>query len=211
MSTYGQPKFPIPKKKSIQEVLKFIQTQIDEFRKKCIKEGINLEDKLTQELCILLERHSRNQGKIFQFQSQYIEHGLKTSVDIGVILVKGYSSKAFLTLEAKRLPPTNHRDYVQGRTGGIERYKLNQHGKNLQRGVLIGYVQKNTFKYWFKEINKWIDEKIYSGNQKKIKWTTGDKLNKKKINTNVAIFESNNSRVISKNIILTHIWILMYD
>lgn len=80
-------------------------------------------------------------------------------------------------IEAKRLPPPDRtgedrsREYVVGmwkqkynprklRTGGIERFKEGDHGADLNRAAMVGFVQRKDFEHWHGAINGWIDELI---------------------------------------------------
>ena len=62
--------------------------------------------------------------------------------------------EALFVVEAKRLPApyrkSREKEYVIGETnnGGIERYKTEKHGKRFSRGGMLGFVEKQTFRYW---------------------------------------------------------------
>lgn len=60
--------------------------------------------------------------------------------------------------------------------GGVERFKLELHAKNLKESAIIGYIQKNNISYWQKTINSWVDELVKNSNHPDILWTEKDKL-----------------------------------
>jgi len=99
--------------------------------------------------------------------------------DIGVMLGNKMASttNSFFHIECKRLPArkkTVEREYVQGKLGGIQRFKEGNHGKGLKYSAMIGYVQSNSFEYWYLNINSWIEELIPSENT--LNWSASDKL-----------------------------------
>jgi hypothetical protein len=70
---------------------------------------------------------------------------------------------ALFVVESKRLPPPSkkarEKEYVIGENnnGGIERYKIEKHGKGFCECGMLGFVEKQTFQYWQKTINLWIE------------------------------------------------------
>ncbi len=54
------------------------------------------------------------------------------------------------------MPKNREKEYVLGdnltklSTGGIERFKNDVHGVNLDHSAIIGYVQNENGKYWYK-------------------------------------------------------------
>lgn len=99
--------------------------------------------------------------------------------DIGVMLGNKIvsSTNSFFHIECKRLPARDEkaeREYVQGKLGGIQRFKEGNHGGALKYSAMIGYVQSNTLEHWYLNINSWIDELITSENI--LNWNANDKL-----------------------------------
>lgn len=99
--------------------------------------------------------------------------------DIGVMLGNKMASttNSFFHIECKRLPSRagHEREYVQGKLGGIQRFKEGNHGNGLNYSAMVGYVQSNTFENWYLNVNSWIDELITSNNV--LNWNADDKLN----------------------------------
>jgi len=67
-------------------------------------------------------------------------------------------------IECKRLPTPETRDereYVvteERILGGIQRFKMGFHGADHAFAAMIGYVQKESFPHWLKQINGWIGD-----------------------------------------------------
>ncbi|MGB1206327.1 MAG: hypothetical protein ACPG5B_11805 [Chitinophagales bacterium] len=122
----------------------------------------------------------------------------------------------FFTIECKRLrtPISKSEQYVSGKTGGIERFKANKHGIDLNGNLLknnamIGYVEDKDFKFWLATINKWIDELIEKGKDG-LKWLADEKLKKESFDK-IAVLKSKHLRSTKEieTVELTHFWIKM--
>ena len=79
----------------------------------------------------------------------------------------GRNCEPVFIMEAKRLPTPGHnriKEYVIGQTptgnpnGGIERFKLERHGKGLLNCGMLGYIENDSFETWLQRINDWIFE-----------------------------------------------------
>jgi hypothetical protein len=132
--------------------------------------------------------------------------------DIGVMLGNKMSSttNSFFHIECKRLPARDkkaEREYVQGKLGGIQRFKEGNHGKGLDYSAMIGYVQSEPIEVWYERVNSWIDELIAFPNN--LLWTIGDKLSFKQfVGAGCQKFESSHQRQNHNvPIILYHYWI----
>lgn len=101
-------------------------------------------------------------------QYRDLQHDTKSIPDIYYSFTEQgiYNTPEFI-MEAKRLPtPSREREkeYVFGKTnagnpnGGIERFKIGKHGKELNECGILGYVEKEDFKHWLTKINSWIKE-----------------------------------------------------
>jgi hypothetical protein len=131
--------------------------------------------------------------------------------DIGVMLGNKMASttNSFFHIECKRLPARagHEREYVQGKLGGIQRFKEGNHGKGLNYSAMVGYIQSDSFEAWYEKVNSWIDELIQSEN--KLHWQNGDKIMPRSIE-NYQKYTSSHTRLLHKEpIILYHYWILV--
>ncbi len=80
--------------------------------------------------------------------------GIPPRVDLGIRLC--HSRNRIMVIEGKRLHDPSDRQYVSGKTGGISRFKQEQHGADVEVACMVGYVQTNTFPFWHGKINSWI-------------------------------------------------------
>jgi hypothetical protein len=131
--------------------------------------------------------------------------------DIGVMLGNKMSSTtdSFFHIECKRLPARAgfEREYVQGKQGGIQRFKEGNHGKGLNYSAMVGYIQSGTIEEWHEKVNSWIDELIQTDD--KLIWKNCDKLLPRQIN-NYSAYTTSHSRLHhSKSITLYHYWLLI--
>lgn len=194
------------------ELIGFVEIILILFQQKYKKSKISAEDVLNEKLEILLNHYSRTKGRPFLFKGEKISdnslNGHRRKVDIGVMISTKsfFEDKAFFTIECKRLPTPGtdrKKEYVSGNYGGIERFKRNLHGNNLTKSAIVGYIQKNDFKYWFKNINEWISSQVSDNNDPSIIWTNEDILiHQSTYKNKVAKYQSTNFRKAKKNSIL---------
>ena len=165
------------------------------------KANINIstlyEDDISREITNLLNDKLRElSGYLFRFEA-------KSGPDI-LIFASPYIvfSEPLFFIEAKRLPPTSSRDYVNS---GIGRFKNKEHGKNHDIAAMLGYVQKEDFNYWYGKVNSWIDDLIANPNDC-IGWSEQDKTTIIQV-SEFGEYKSTHSRIKINPITLYHFWI----
>ncbi|MCF6269966.1 MAG: hypothetical protein L3J41_09655 [Melioribacteraceae bacterium] len=153
-------------KGKIVSLLNFLEEYLPKFPE--IFQKIKEDDEwdLNEALFSFLDIYSRNFA--FQFIPEY-RYKNKSKPDFGIKEVKSdqtgiyiYDQKAehFFDIECKRLyDTTKSKQYVSGRTGGIQRFKENKHGVDLNYSAMIGYVETKGFEFWRKKVNSWISDK----------------------------------------------------
>ncbi len=118
---------------------------------------------------------------------------------------QGLSRKSLFSVEAKRLPTpggqNRTKEYVLGKGGGIERFKREDHGKNLSNCGMLAFIEKQNFTYWHSTINSWITDISISGS-----WSTEECLADLTVNETWAKTISIVKRK-SNNLHLFHFWI----
>ena len=209
-------------------VVDFVELILITFSDKYTDSNIKNEKGLTQKLVLILNSHALREYYPFWFDKEYMEipeRGDSPQVDIGtittlekgiVIGTKTYTDESFFSMEAKRLGNLGEKrskEYLIGRyqnekyihCGGVERFKQGKHGRKLEYGAIIGYVQEHDFIYWQGSINSWIDDLIQKNLYSPVPWLLKDKLKKDYIRSTTAKFISISSR---KNnfITLFHLW-----
>lgn len=217
----------------IQELISFIENKLSGFPTffrnshalQNLPETIEGENRITEILCSFLISHERSylypiskqDFYHFQFINQTMGIGNR-SYDIGVSLIKTNigSLGKFFVIEAKRLPTPGsgrQKEYVLGDGGGIERFKKEVHGQELENNIsaIIGYLQTNTANHWHNEVNSWIEEQIETSSNPDLTWTYQDKLTKDTRFQKDAVtkYSSKNSRINLEDITLLHYWILI--
>lgn len=202
-------------KKAVLAILAFLEKHLVDFSaflKKEITSTLN-EDGITSILDIYLQRQARATDEIFMFQFQYPEVSSRRTTDMSVIYAAPYAStKSIFAIEAKRLPTPGsgrQREYVQGNLGAMERFKRNQHGKHLHYSAILGYVEKEDFDFWHKQICEWINNLIKSNTDSTISWNSNDLLSFINGVTNMSHYHSINSRNGSADIQLSHYWLYL--
>jgi len=213
---------------SIITVVGCVERVLIYFSNKYANSEIKNEKGLTQKLIHMLAIHALHEYHPFRFEKEYMEipeRGDSPQVDIAaistleegiVIGAKAYEGEAFFSMEAKRLAKLGSNrlmEYLIGRSqkgkynscGGVERFKQGIHGRKLDYGAIIGYVQENDFVYWYDLINSWVEELINKKIPSPVNWLPKDKLQEKYIKSTTAKFLSLNTRR-DDSITLYHLW-----
>jgi hypothetical protein len=223
----------LSKKTACQKVIDFIISCLNEFREKF--KGKNPENGLTQELVYILDNKDHSIELIrIGISREHMEDtskGNSPQDDIairakdGVILdAKSYqNNQPFMVIEAKRLDSRldkkREKEYVVGRieknngqskyidSGGIERFKKEIHGKNVDCIGMIGYLQTEDFDNWLEKINSWIEEEINNPSSNCLVWLEDDKLIHKKGETIFKMLGSKHKCLSGKEKNMYHIWV----
>jgi hypothetical protein len=141
--------FPNLSKNSIKDILLFIEICLSEFpeeyKNRFHTSEYIAEPVVSAELSKILNCTSK--GKPYVFTRQYPQSceenktGKYRDVDIDVCLY--LDRKTIFAIECKwlRCPPSKSKQYVSRNTGGIERFKSEQHGGNLSQSAIIGFIE----------------------------------------------------------------------
>ncbi|MBK9017659.1 MAG: hypothetical protein IPM82_28435 [Saprospiraceae bacterium] len=109
--------------------------------------------------------------------------GLDRQVDLGIRL--NYARDRILVIEGKRLHSKGDNQYVSGNTGGICRFKREQHGEELEKACIVGFMETEDFSFWHRTINHWIgDERTKSPD---LKWNDEEFLAKLEVEGNILL------------------------
>lgn len=219
--TFGAPPKEL-RRILVSNVINFVYEHLDAWRD-TKQDACTAEKKLNELLCVYLDFKARVDG-LFSFHHEQSQVGQR-SVDIAAKPVNplffacpyGYETiyNNITVFEAKRLPiPKNARkdEYVTGCTkitGGIQRFRLCQHGKEHDTAAMIGYVQKNGFDSNFAIINNCFSR--ITGCTDGLEWSCEDELKPLEINNSCgkARTESVHSRCDGTTIRLHHLWVEM--
>lgn len=168
------------------KLIEFIETTLLTFQIQFKGKVDTSEEVLNEDLCKTFSYCCKNQPFFFQAETRQKQaKGNDRKVDIGVF--QHFADNApFFTIEAKRLskaiPSNREKEYIIGNdpaklSGGIERFKHNVHGVNLNHSAIIGYVQNEDSMYWYNTINSWIQELIDGKIKSSLNWISNDLLN----------------------------------
>ncbi|MDR0688082.1 MAG: hypothetical protein LBF55_05270 [Prevotellaceae bacterium] len=142
-------------------IILFIEEQLPYFRiNKCQIDKKSIEKSYNSQLSMYLQ--AKNSVGAFSFHNAPHQPNSKEP-DMGTITqarVLNGSYNSIFDIECKRLNSTltHVKEYVSGHTGGIERFKRNEHGVGMAFSAMIGYVEDKTDTYWLNQINAWINE-----------------------------------------------------
>lgn len=193
------------------KVILFLEQTLPDFFKEKAPKKESSENSLTEDLYKFLTRKARLKKHPFEFQlekSQKAPKGHDKRVDMAVrINTKDIDMEVVYCVEAKKLPTDSadgerEKEYVLGKTGGIQRFKNEAHGKDdagrlLPQNGMVAYVTKHNFQHWHAQINKWIlDEK----------WPNSEMLTPDYFST-IGKLRSNHGRISGDTVCLTHFWV----
>lgn len=210
-----------PKNTQFQRVVAFIRTVLPKFADSAMNDGIANEDGLNSKLTRFITNAADQENFFANRESMEDERrGNSSATDIGIYLKvnpdSGIDPPLITVLEGKRLstklPKKRHQEYVIGHEekgkhvpcGGIERFKRDIHGKNLNHAGMIGYLQNETAEIWYDKINTWIRELCSQSSEPR--WSEKEQLRPKKNNGPVTEYESVVKRT-NDELQMTHLWI----
>ena len=210
-----QPDFSFEKDCSIKSYLASIKQTVKYYKmalKKHPNKGVLNENELTQLFVTQLNTFLSDGNFPFLAQAQYSDTYLKTKGIPDFFLHKkelGADFPALFVVEAKiltiKFPEKRKKEYVIGenKNGGIERFKIEKHGKGLNNCGLLGFIAQNTSEYWLETINKWILELSETDKN----WQKSEVLTALENNNDYTYLTSTSQRVSFGNVKLYHIWV----
>lgn len=212
---HQEPEISLPKGKTISFIVKTIKEVpayfISALKNTDVTKPLN-ENKLTQVLveqinAVLLEKEF---SILAQNQYSDLFYGSKGIPDFYFYeSEKGKTNKPLFIVESKilpsPLPKTREKEYVIGdkKNGGIERFKIEKHGKGLNECGIVGFVKNDNFDFWKDNINSWINE--LSNNDDF--WNKDERIILKERTEIFALLHSIAHRKEKIDLLLYHFWI----
>lgn len=198
----------LPPDQTTKAILEFLGMWFPAFRAEyLVTYPSPIEDRISESLHLYLQEKAKATNLLIRVSEK---KGVDFLIFIEPMVI---SAKPIFVIEAKRLPPTNTKDYVQGRTGGIERFKREQEGFNFDKNhcAMVAYIQQHTFEYWFNQVNQWLTELIANNeNYDEFNWEESDKLIAIMSSaTDIARYVSNHSRKTLSRLTINHFWLDM--
>ncbi|MDD4103361.1 MAG: hypothetical protein PHU80_12125 [Kiritimatiellae bacterium] len=179
----------IAEKQHLDALVDFIYRTLPFWRDDPERPEADRETVLNETLCGMLNTRAKREIPCFHFIHEAAATG-RRSMDMAlkpdekcVFSAREYTRyDTVLAIECKRLPAPSRdreREYVSGgdkTTGGIQRFKLSEHGAGLPVAVMVGYVQHGTPQTWLGTINRWIIEFAGSETDDGLSWSEDEKL-----------------------------------
>lgn len=226
----GQLAFgPADEDRIVTRTLEFIRQQLPTWRDDPRRPRQVAEKSLNSSLCDFLDVTARTHLPMARFKHEAPQtagrtadigvHGLDEATTVGAWSYGIY--EPFLVVECKRLPSPDgkvrEREYVSGfhangsPTGGIQRFKLGLHGRQVEVAAIVGYIEKYCAQDWHGEINQWLADLVRNRRIDGATWSSSESLQELMADAeNTAWCDSEHSRIgdcITPDIRLRHIWI----
>jgi len=200
----------------IESIITFIYDHICKWRDDPNKVIDERERILNSDLPKFLTVCAHKDERGFNFYPEEPQEGQRT-IDFSVCYddVNCYNEK-ITVFECKRLSSeitrTRKDEYVTGHeeiTGGIQRFKLEVHGKDHDIVGMIGYIQTENYQEWFNKINNIVDVLGGKSDENGLTWNKNEFLN-------IVLNDSKKRKYYSKsihhrktkaNIKIHHLWI----
>ena len=183
----------------------YFKNHITQFTHKVLNE-----QELTQEFVALLRRKTIDSSFLIGQEKEDLCQNSEGRVDIYFYWKEETeTTESFFDVEAKiltnRFPKIREREYVIGdnKNGGIERFKIEKHGKGLSQCGLLGFIEQDTPEYWLRTINDWIVE--LSDPDKN--WNDNEILFRRENQPDYVYLTSDAYRINSDKVILHHFWV----
>lgn len=189
LCSHGKITSGIVENQHIVKIVDFVYQALPVWRDDTDRFQAGSEPRLNETLCDLLTVRAKKLLPLFHFTHEASAKGRRRT-DLAVKPDEHLTLQAItygkydtlVAIECKRLPAPareREREYVSGgnkKTGGIQRFKLSEHGAGLPVAVMVGYIQSLTPNDWVAAINRWILELAESENEDGLSWSGDEKL-----------------------------------
>lgn len=213
------------------KLIEFIASHLPKWRDDRRRKVATAEDVLSEHLCDYLNDEARNMPGIQSFKfgrEPRDEANPKGNLDISAkpvgdwltVDARHYSTyDTFLPIECKRLPmpepkrkDRDNREYLFDQhksAGGIQRFKLGNHGANHSLCAMIAYVQADDVPAWHSRVNEWVNDLTVAN---EAGWSANDALtlDNHDQQSRFAMLQSRHVRAGDlSDVELRHLWIVM--
>lgn len=206
----------------VENTIAFVRGELAAWRDDPMRPVEAAEEALNAQLCKFLNARARTVFPMVAFNHEE-RQARRCKIDLSVtpleaVVGGGSIYEPVLVLEGKRLPAPSRdreREYLTGlarRSGGIQRFKLAVHGSELERAMIVGYVQGGSVREWVQRLNEWIDDLAASGSTEHDAWDASDRLRDfEEYSGRTASCRSDHARPRASRIQLEHAWVEMGD
>jgi hypothetical protein len=208
-----------------------VREQLPAWRDDPDRPAVDSEPLLNSQLCKFLNARARTDFPMIAFGHEEPQAS-RRHADVSALLSESVVIKArpytiydpVLVIECKRIPApaqNREREYVTGAdpgkiTGGIQRFKLGQHGAQMDMAAMVAYVQEGSPHQWLQRINGWILELVDKPIGDGCPWSADDILREtqeytsKEVSTYHSVHERSGLATTNR-IELHHLWVTMYS
>lgn len=183
----------------------YFKKHISQFTHKVLNE-----EELTQEFVNLLRRKTVDHPFLIGQEKKDIYRFSKGRADFYFYWKEETATtESFFDVEAKiltqRFTKNREKEYVIGnsKNGGIERYKIEKHGKGLSECGMLGFIEKENSNFWITKINTWIKDL----SKLDITWNKDEVVKELENHAEFVYLNSVTHTISSSDILLHHFWI----
>jgi hypothetical protein len=202
----------------IEDIIIFVYNHLNKWRDALMRPNKESEKQLNPDLPKFLTSYAHKDERAINFFPEEPQ-GPQRTIDFSVCFdnVEFYN-KIITVFECKRLTKSikgkRTNEYVTGHIhtgGGIQRFKLEAHGKDHEIVGMIGYVQTGTCFEWLKTINICIDGLCGKPDENGLCWTKDEYIKTIEHDEKNSKYhgKSLHPRKTSPNITIHHLWINM--
>jgi len=202
----------------IEIIIEYVYQYISKWRDACIRPNKESEKILNPDLPKFLTTYAHENELPINFFPEEPQGNMRT-IDFSVCYdkVECYN-KPITVFECKRLskklPKDRKEEYVTGHketTGGIQRFKLEAHGKEHEIVGMIGYVQTGTYSDWLNTINNNICDLCGKPDENGLYWAKEENLETIEFDeeNGKSHSKSNHKRITKTDITIHHLWVNM--
>jgi hypothetical protein len=199
----------------IKTVILFVYHQLAPWRYNPYRTQETGEPRLTNDLVTYLSKKARNEEQNFLFNHEEPQTGRHT-IDFAAFPAgeEDDYTKNITVFECKRLPapsPNRENEYITGKLGGVQRFKLEKHGAKHESVGMVGYIQAGEIKDNLDKINDYITDLRLKTSDGTLKWDEDKILTifEDDISMGVCYSLSVHQRVTLSPITIHHLWIVL--
>ena len=207
-------------KEFIESIIIFVYEHLNEWRDDPMRSNKENEKRLNSDLPKFLTSYAHKDERKINFFPEEPQEDQRI-IDFSVCFDNvEYYNKIITVFECKRLTNSikgkRTDEYVTGHKeirGGIQRFKLEVHGKEHEIVGMIGYVQTRTCPEWLKTINTCIDDLRGKLDENGLCWTKDECINTVEHDDKKGKYygKSLHQRKTRSEITIHHLWVNMQE
>jgi hypothetical protein len=199
----------------IKTVILFVYSRLPSWRDNPYRTKEIGEPDLTSDLVTYLSKNAHNDEQNFLFNNEEPQpNGYRIDFAAFPVGKEDDYTKKITVFECKRLPapsPSRANEYIMGKLGGIQRFKLEKHGASYEIVGMVGYIQSSTIEDNLGKINDCITDLYLETNDSILKWKEDKILTIIESDTGMGVCHSFSihQRIKLSPITIHHLWIVL--